>query len=74
MMRGRVSSGNQQAQINDQIAIIDAGGNAATTTMSLPRDFLLFEIIMIEERTSHAGVLTPEERGLSRTKIAIASR
>jgi len=29
---------------------------------------------MTEERISEAGVLTPEQRGLSRTKIAIASR
>ncbi|MCU4161839.1 acyl-CoA dehydrogenase family protein [Acidiphilium sp. AL] len=72
IMRGRVSSGNQQAQINDKIAQVDAGGSAAT--MSLLRDFLLSETMMIEERIGHAGVLTPEERGLSRTKIAIASR
>jgi alkylation response protein AidB-like acyl-CoA dehydrogenase len=72
IMRGRVSSGNQQAQINDKIAQVDAGSSAAT--MSLLRDFLLSETAMIEERIGQVGVLTPEERGLSRTKIAIASR
>jgi len=72
IMRGRVSSGNQHAQINDKIAQVDAGSGAAT--MSLLRDFLLSETAMIEERIGQAGVLTPEERGLSRTKIAIASR
>jgi len=72
IMRGRVSSGNQQAQINDKIAQVDAGGSAAT--MSLLRDFLISETAMIEERIGQVGVLTPEERGLSRTKVAIASR
>jgi alkylation response protein AidB-like acyl-CoA dehydrogenase len=72
IMRGRVSSGNQQAQINDKIAQVDSGSSAAT--MSLLRDFLLSETAMIEERIGQVGVLTPEERGLSRTKIAIASR
>jgi alkylation response protein AidB-like acyl-CoA dehydrogenase len=72
IMRGRVSSGNQQAQINDKIAQVDAGSSAAT--MSLLRDFLLSETAMIEKRIGQVGVLTPEERGLSRTKIAIASR
>jgi alkylation response protein AidB-like acyl-CoA dehydrogenase len=72
IMRGRVSSSNQQAQINDKIAQVDAGGSAAT--MSLLRDFLISETAMIEERIGEVGVLTPEERGLSRTKVAIASR
>ena len=72
IMRGRVSSGNQQAQINDKIAQVDAGGSAAT--MSLLRDFLISETTMIEDRIGEVGVLTPEERGLSRTKVAIASR
>jgi alkylation response protein AidB-like acyl-CoA dehydrogenase len=72
IIRGRVSSGNQQIQINDKIAQIDAGYSAAT--MSLLRDFLLSETIMVEERIARAGVLTPEQRGLSRTKVAIASR
>ena len=72
IMRGRVSSGNQQAQINDKIAQVDAGGSAAI--MSLLRDFLISETAMIEERIGEVGVLTPEERGLSRTKVAIASR
>jgi 3-hydroxy-9,10-secoandrosta-1,3,5(10)-triene-9,17-dione monooxygenase len=42
--------------------------------MSLLRDFLISETATIEERIGRAGVLTPEERGLSRTKVAIASR
>ena len=29
---------------------------------------------MIEDRIGEVGTLTPEERGLSRTKVAIASR
>ena len=72
IMRSRVSSGNQQAQINDKIAQVDAGGSAAT--MSFLRDFQLSETLAIETRIGGSGVLTPEERGLSRTKIAIASR
>jgi alkylation response protein AidB-like acyl-CoA dehydrogenase len=72
IMRRRISSGNQQAQINDKIAQVDAGGSAAA--MSLLRDFLVNETAAIEERIGQAGVLTPEERGLSRTKVAIASR
>jgi len=72
IMRGRVSSGNQQAQINDKIAHVDAGSNAAT--MSLLRDFLLSETAMIEQRIGESGTLTPEQRGLSRTKVALASR
>jgi alkylation response protein AidB-like acyl-CoA dehydrogenase len=72
IMRSRISSGNQQAQINDKIAQVDAGGSAAS--MSLLRDFLINETAAIEERIGRAGVLTPEERGLSRTKVAIASR
>ena len=72
IMRGRISSGNQQAQINDKIAQVDAGSSAAT--MSLLRDFLLSETAMIEQRIGEVGTLTPEERGLSRTKIAVASR
>jgi 3-hydroxy-9,10-secoandrosta-1,3,5(10)-triene-9,17-dione monooxygenase reductase component len=72
IMRSRVSSGNQQAQINDKIAQVDAGGSAAS--MSLLRDFLINETAAIEERIGRAGVLAPEERGLSRTKVAIASR
>jgi alkylation response protein AidB-like acyl-CoA dehydrogenase len=72
IMRNRVSSGNQQAQINDKIAQVDAGGSAAA--MSLLRDFLINETAAIEVRIGQNGVLTPEERGLSRTKVAIASR
>lgn len=72
IMRSRISSGNQQAQINDKIAQVDAGGSSAA--MSLLRDFLINETAAIEERIGQAGVLTPEERGLSRTKVAIASR
>jgi 3-hydroxy-9,10-secoandrosta-1,3,5(10)-triene-9,17-dione monooxygenase len=72
IMRGRISSGNQQAQINDKIAQVDAGGNAAG--MSLLRDFLINETAAIEERIGRTGALTLEERGLSRTKVAIASR
>jgi hypothetical protein len=72
IMRGRVSSGNQQAQINDKIAQVDAGSSAAT--MSLLRDFLLSETAMIEERIGQAGVLTPEERGLSRRSPSLRDR
>jgi 3-hydroxy-9,10-secoandrosta-1,3,5(10)-triene-9,17-dione monooxygenase len=72
IIRGRISSGNQQAQINDKIAHVDAGTSAAT--MSFLRDFLISETGMIEQRIGQAGVLTPEERGLNRTKVAIASR
>lgn len=72
IIRGRVSSGNQQAQINDKIAQVDAGGSAAT--MSLLRDFLISETVAIENRILQSGPLTHEERGLSRAKVAIASR
>jgi alkylation response protein AidB-like acyl-CoA dehydrogenase len=72
IIRGRVSSGNQQAQINDKIAQVDAGSGAAT--MSLLRDFLISETVAIENRILQSGPLTPEERGLSRAKVAIASR
>jgi alkylation response protein AidB-like acyl-CoA dehydrogenase len=72
IMRSRISSGNQQAQINDKIAQVDAGSSAAG--MSLLRDFLISETVAIEERIGRSGALTPEERGLSRTKVAIASR
>jgi alkylation response protein AidB-like acyl-CoA dehydrogenase len=72
IIRGRVSSGNQQAQINDKIAQVDAGSGAAT--MSLLRDFLMSETVAIENRILQSGPLTPEERGLSRAKVAIASR
>ncbi len=72
IIRGRVSSGNQQAQINDKIAHVDAGTSAAT--MSFLRDFLIAETAAIESRISQGGSLTHEERGLSRAKVAIASR
>ncbi|KJC52769.1 hypothetical protein UB31_10970 [Bradyrhizobium sp. LTSP849] len=72
IIRGRVSSGNQQAQINDKIAQVDAGSSAAT--MSLLRDFLISETAAIENRILQGGPLTHEERGLSRAKVAIASR
>ena len=72
IIRGRVSSGNQQAQINDKIAQVDAGSGAAT--MSLLRDFLISETVAIENRIVQSGPLTHEERGLSRAKVAIASR
>ena len=72
IIRGRVSSGNQQAQINDKIAQVDAGSSAAT--MSLLRDFLISETVAIENRIVQSGPLTHEERGLSRAKVAIASR
>jgi alkylation response protein AidB-like acyl-CoA dehydrogenase len=72
IIRGRVSSGNQQAQINDKIAQVDAGSGAAT--MSLLRDFLISETVAIENRILQSGPLTHEERGLSRAKVAIASR
>jgi alkylation response protein AidB-like acyl-CoA dehydrogenase len=72
IIRARVSSGNQQAQINDKIAQVDAGTNAAT--MNFLREFLLTETAAIEERILQSGTLTLEERGLSRTKVAIASR
>jgi 3-hydroxy-9,10-secoandrosta-1,3,5(10)-triene-9,17-dione monooxygenase len=72
IIRGRVSSGNQQAQINDKIAQVDAGSSAAT--MSLLRDFLISETAAIENRILQSGPLTHEERGLSRAKVAIASR
>ncbi|WP_197087003.1 acyl-CoA dehydrogenase family protein [Bradyrhizobium sp. LTSPM299] len=72
IIRGRVSSGNQQAQINDKIAQVDAGSSAAT--MSLLRDFLISETVAIESRILQSGPLTHEERGLSRAKVAIASR
>ena len=72
IIRGRVSSGNQQAQINDKIAQVDAGSGAAT--MSLLRDFLMSETVAIENRILQSGPLTHEERGLSRAKVAIASR
>lgn len=71
IIRGRVSSGNQQAQINDKIAHVDAGTSAAT--MSFLRNFLISETAAIEDRILE-GPLTHEERGLSRTKVAIASR
>lgn len=72
IIRGRVSSGNQQTQINNNISQVDVGTSAAT--MDLLRDFLLSETAMIEERIDLMGTLSAEERGLSRTKIAIASR
>lgn len=72
IMRSRVSSGNQQAQINDKISQVDAGTAAAT--MSLLREFLLAETAAIERRIENDQVLTAEERALSRTKIAIASK
>jgi alkylation response protein AidB-like acyl-CoA dehydrogenase len=72
IIRSRVSSGNQQVQLNDKIAQVDAGTGVAT--MSFLREFLLSETRTIEERIGAGRVLTPEERGLSRTKIAIASR
>ncbi len=72
IIRSRVSSGNQQAQINDKIAHVDAGTSAAT--MSFLREFLISETAAIENRILHSNALTHEERGLSRTKVAIASR
>lgn len=72
IIRARVSSGNQQAQINDKIAQVDAGTSAAT--MSILRDFLLSETAAIEEQILRSGTLSLEERGLSRTKVAVASR
>jgi 3-hydroxy-9,10-secoandrosta-1,3,5(10)-triene-9,17-dione monooxygenase len=72
IIRGRVSSGNQQAQINDKIAHVDAGTSAAT--MSFLRDFLISETMAIESRILQGDPLTHEERGLSRAKVAIASR
>jgi hypothetical protein len=72
IIRGRVSSGNQQAQINDKIAQVDAGTSAAT--MSFLRDFLIAETAAVEQRYLRGGSLSHEERGLSRTKVAIASR
>jgi alkylation response protein AidB-like acyl-CoA dehydrogenase len=72
IIRGRVSSGNQQAQINDKIAQVDAGTSAAT--MSFLRDFLIAETAAVEQRILRGGSLSHEERGLSRTKVAIASR
>jgi alkylation response protein AidB-like acyl-CoA dehydrogenase len=72
IIRSRVSSGNQQAQINDKIAQVDAGTSAAT--MSFLRDFLISETAAIENRILQSNALTHEERGLSRTKVAIASR
>ena len=72
IIRSRISSGNQQAQINDKIAQVDAGTSAAT--MSFLRDFLISETAAIESRILQSNALTHEERGLSRTKVAIASR
>ncbi|GIQ76842.1 acyl-CoA dehydrogenase family protein [Bradyrhizobium sp. RD5-C2] len=72
IIRGRVSSGNQQAQINDKIAQVDAGTSAAT--MSFLRDFLIAETAAVEHRILRGEPLSHEERGLSRTKVAIASR
>lgn len=72
IMRSRISSGNQQAQINDKIAHIDAG--TSTANMSFLRDFLLSETASIERQIRASGTLSLEERGLSRTKVAIASR
>ena len=72
IIRARISSGNQQAQINDKIAQVDAGTSAAT--MSLLRDFLLYETTFIEDQILQRGTLSLEERGMSRTKVAIASR
>ncbi|MGY3443023.1 hypothetical protein [Bradyrhizobium sp. USDA 4473] len=72
IMRSRISSGNQQAQINDKIAQVDAGTSAAN--MSFLREFLLSETESIERQIRASGALSLEERGLSRTKVAIASR
>jgi alkylation response protein AidB-like acyl-CoA dehydrogenase len=72
IIRGRISSGNQQAQINDKLAQVEVGSAAAT--MSMLRDFLTSETAAIESRITGGAALSPEERGLSRTKIAIASR
>lgn len=72
IIRSRISSGNQQIQINDKISQVDAGNSSAT--MSFLREFLLSETAMIEKRIEQSGVLSPEERGLSRAKIALASR
>jgi alkylation response protein AidB-like acyl-CoA dehydrogenase len=72
IIRGRISSGNQQVQINDKLAQVEVG--SATATMTLLREFLLSETITIEGRMGRGATLSAEERGLSRTKIAIASR
>ncbi|WP_407121337.1 acyl-CoA dehydrogenase family protein [Bradyrhizobium sp. STM 3561] len=72
IIRARINSGNQQAQINDKIAQVDAGTSAAT--MSFLRDFLISETAAIEEQILRSGILSLEERGLSRTKVTIASR
>lgn len=72
IIRARVSSSNQEAPINDKIAQVDAG--TSTATMSFLRDFLLSETASIEVQILQRGTLTLEERGLSRTKVAIASR
>ncbi|WP_426409672.1 acyl-CoA dehydrogenase family protein [Bradyrhizobium ganzhouense] len=72
IIRARVSSGNQQAQINDKIAQVEAGTSAAT--MSFLRNFLLSETVAIEDQILQCGTLSLEERGLSRTKVAVASR
>lgn len=72
IIRGRISSGNQQAQINDKLAHVEVGNAAAT--MSLLRNFLTSETTAIESSIARSRVLSPEERGLSRAKVAIASR
>lgn len=72
IIRSRVRSSNQTAQIGDKLSHVDAGTSAAT--MALFRDALIAETIAIERRIGEGAPLTPEERGLSRTKIAVASR
>ncbi len=72
VMRGRTRSGNGTVQVDDKLTHVDVGTHAAT--MALLRDSLLGETESIERRVAGGTPLSPEERGLSRTKIAVASR
>ena len=72
IMRGRIRSGNQTVQADDKLTHVDVGTH--TAAMALFRDSLLGETAAIERRVAGGAQLSPEERGLSRTKIAMASR